>query len=29
MENKLPRIWEVNEPYPDVTSGALTEDIFA
>ncbi len=29
MEKKLPRIWEVNEPYPDVISGALTEDIFA
>ncbi len=29
MEDKLPRIWEVNEPYPDVISGALTEDIFA
>lgn len=29
MEKKLPRIWEVNEPYPEVISGALTEDIFA
>lgn len=29
MEKELPRIWEVNEPYPDVISGALTEDIFA
>ncbi|KKL22177.1 hypothetical protein LCGC14_2438040, partial [marine sediment metagenome] len=29
MSNQLPRIWDVNEPYPDVISGALTEDIFA
>ncbi|MBA7644996.1 hypothetical protein ES703_52748 [subsurface metagenome] len=29
MELKLPRVWEVNEPYDDVISGALTEDIFA
>lgn len=29
MELKLPRVWEVNEPFDDVISGALTEDIFA
>ncbi|MHA1250194.1 MAG: ATP-binding protein, partial [Candidatus Helarchaeota archaeon] len=29
MINKLPKVWEVNVPYPEVISGALTEDIFA
>ncbi|MGQ4875761.1 MAG: ATP-binding protein [Promethearchaeia archaeon] len=29
MNNKLSRVWEVNEPYPEVLSGTLTEDIFA
>ncbi len=29
FEIKLPKVWEVNKPYPEVIQGTLTEDVFA